>query len=208
MLLVTNVLHVLSVGHRQRAALGSSGTAELPGGALHSTCSSERICEHSISDPACLGGQKQHLKEQPPTVTADCNFIIRRTGMTRICTLKIPFPRLPRAEPCLGPGWHLVVAVRSALRFFRGQKSRTDTHRWATTAAAAAPLQDGGSTGAHTAPHVLLRINKSIFKPAVVLWRAKNQILSLLCLLKQKKNLNEKTFQCCHKLRYKVITLI
>lgn len=58
--------------------------------------------------------------------------------------LKALFLRLPQAEPRLGPGWHLVVALRSALRFPGGQKSHADAHRWATTAAAAASLQDDG----------------------------------------------------------------
>lgn len=171
----------------------------------------QRICEHSISDPACLGGQKQHLKEQPSTVAADYNFIIRRTGMTQICTLKYCFQGChgqSRAWDPADTSWSPCAPLsdfsegRNRIRTRTGERPQQQQ---------LLPCRTAGSTRADSVTHVLLRINKSIFKPAVVLWRAKNQILSFLYLLKQtnkKKKLNEKTFQHCYKLRYKVITLI
>lgn len=108
------------------------------------TAAPEGICEHSISDPACPGGQRQHLREQPPDIRCRLQLHCEKGCDDTTQYLKALFLRLPQAEPRLGPGWHLVVALRSALRFPRGQKSHADAHRWATTAAAAASLQDDG----------------------------------------------------------------
>lgn len=119
------------------------------------TAAPEGICEHSISDPACPGGQKQHLREQPLTFAADYNFTVRRAAMTQINTLKHCFygcRRQSRAWDPADTSWSLCVRLSG----FPEGRSRTRTR----TGEQPQRLQllPCRTTGADTVTHVPLLV--------------------------------------------------